>query len=73
MNALVDQIPTLEIKKKRFEVVPRHLAHDVGASDCVFGAVRAAYSTSPRCGKQSTPFCSENPGVYPILSIGLND
>ena len=36
MNALVDPIPTLEKKQKRFGVIPRHCAHDVEASDCVF-------------------------------------
>ena len=66
LNALVDPIPTLEKKKKRFGVVPRHRAHDMEASDCVFELFGRRTALRPAV-KNTLPHFVQKPPGYTLF------
>ena len=72
MNALVDPIPTLENKTKRIGVIPRHRAHDVEASDCVFELFGRRTALRPAVENFLPHLVPKTTGYTPFCQLAFN-
>ena len=65
---LLNQSPRSK-KNKRFGVVPKHRAHDVEASDCVFELFERRTALRPAVKNSLPRFVSKTPGYTPFYQL----